>query len=368
MIPGPSGVAEAGRSGLAKAPDERVNAHHRSLERLLASAGSEFHPRVKSSTFRAYQDELRALEVTHGATVLQLDKPTREEFLEEIASVAKEHKVTILLTTYSPILRNLNKDFVEPLLPSLRLVAGIGSGYEHVDVDFLTAHGVYYSNTPVGVSEPTALTTVMLILQTVRDATQAAANVRSGQWINGLGFTPDVRGLVVGIIGMGRIGKLVRDKVTALGMKVVYSNRKRLPEAEEKGATYLSFDELLQQAQLISIHCPLTPETRHLLSDEQFAKMQDGVFIVNTARGAVIDEAALVRAMQSGKVLRCGLDTFEEEPKVHPWLAESNRAALLPHFSCFTTRIFRDLELEILENIVAFMEKGTPNTPVNQPQ
>ncbi|KIM30897.1 hypothetical protein M408DRAFT_272215 [Serendipita vermifera MAFF 305830] len=252
-------------------------------------------------------------------------------------------------------------------LDSLKLVTGIGAGFDHVDVEYLTKHGSYYANTPLAVADPTATTAVMLILQTIRDATHASATLRAGQFSKGLGFTPDPRGLVVGIVGMGTIGKLVRDKVTALGMKVIYYNRQRLPADEENGARFVSFDELLKESRLISLHCPLTPETRHLLSDTEFAKMQDGAFVVNTARGPVIDEEALVRAMQSGKVLRCGLDVFEKEPEVHPWLISSDRATILPHYSAYVEGIFQTVEEEVFGNVLAWAENGVPNTPVNRP-
>ncbi|KAG8857101.1 palmitoyltransferase pfa5 [Serendipita sp. 411] len=312
---------------------------------------------------RATQKDLEDLQADGQFHLFQINEATVEQFHSKIKDISAHHDISVVMATYSPILRRLDETTFLPLLPHLRLVAGSGA----VDVDFLTKNGVYYANTPVAVSDPTATTTVMLILQTIRNYTQAAENVRKGDWVNGLPFTPNVHGLVVGIVGMGMIGKLVRDKVTALGMKVVYYNRTRLPEEEEKGATYLEFDQLLRQSRLITLHCPLTPATRHLLSDDQFAKMQDGVFIVNTARGPVIDEEALVRAMQNGKVARCGLDVYENEPKVHEYLASSNRTVLLPHYAAFVDTIFKDVETEALNNIKSWMEKGVPNTPVNDP-
>jgi len=173
--------------------------------------------------------------------------------------------------------------------------------------------------------------------------------------------------LVLGIVGLGTIGKLVQRKADALGFKTIYNNRQRVPSCEEGTAQYVSFDELIETADVISIHTPLTKSTRHLFSDAEFARMKDGVFIVNTSRGAVINEKALVRALQSNKVSRVGLDVFEHEPCIEPYLLTSERASLLPHWAVWTTRVTRDGEREIIANLKAWIASGTPNTPVNDP-
>ncbi|GJJ12459.1 hypothetical protein Clacol_006701 [Clathrus columnatus] len=208
----------------------------------------------------------------------------------------------------------------------------------------------------------------MLIMQTVRAASQAEARVRAGRWREGLKATPDIRDLTLGIVGLGTIGKIVHQQVKALGMKVIYNNRHRLPPEEEDGAEYVSFEDLIHIADVISLHTPLTEETHHMISDDQFRQMKDGVFIVNTSRGSVIDEEALVRALQSGKVCRVGLDVFEREPFVHPWLAQSDRCTLLPHWAAATTRVSVDGEKEILANLQAWITTGKPNSPVNKPR
>jgi len=234
-----------------------------------------------------------------------------------------------------------------PLLPiSLLLLP--------VDVKFLTANQVIYANCPNAVADPTATATVMHVLQVVRGASQAEAVVRRGEWRLGLEASPDVRDLTVGIIGMGSIGKLAQRKLDALGFQTVYYNRRRLSPSEEGSARYVSFDELIETADVISLHTPLTNETHHLLSDDEFSRMKDGVFIVNTARGAVINEKALVRAMQSGKVSRVGLDVFEREPFIEPYLRASERASLAPHWATHTTRTYRDIERELLGNLFSF--------------
>jgi len=217
------------------------------------------------------------------------------------------------------------------------------------------------------VSYPTATTATMLILQSVRAASQAELGVRRGEWRGRLTPTPDTRDLVVGILGMGTIGKIVAQQVQAFGMQVIYHNRTRLPLNEEMGAEYVSFDELLACSNVITIHCPLSSATRHLISDNEFNQMRKGVFIVNTSRGAVINTEALIRAMESGRVARVGLDVFEKEPSVHPYLMQSDKATLLPHWGTSTTRTAMEVEKEGLSNVTSFLRTGIPNTPVNNP-
>jgi lactate dehydrogenase-like 2-hydroxyacid dehydrogenase len=135
---------------------------------------------------------------------------------------------------------------------------------------------------------------------------------------------------------MGGIGSAVAHRAKAFGMKIQYHNRHQLPGSEENGAKYVSFEELLKTSDVLSLNLALNPSTTHIIGKEQFNAMKDGVVIVNTARGALIDEAALVDALKSGKVWTCGLDVFEEEPKIHPGLLECENAVLLPHVGTAT--------------------------------
>ncbi|WOO79096.1 Putative 2-hydroxyacid dehydrogenasec [Vanrija pseudolonga] len=168
-------------------------------------------------------------------------------------------------------------------------------------------------------------------------------------------LSEDPTGKVIGFIGLGAIGKNMAAKTKPWEMKIIYHNRSRLPEDEERklDATYVSLDELYTTADVISINTPLTPETRHLLNDEAFAKMKDGVYIVNTARGAVIDEDALVRALDSGKVARAGLDVFDPEPKLSSALFSSDRVTLQPHVGAFTRGTIHRGERDVFANVKA---------------
>ena len=145
---------------------------------------------------------------------------------------------------------------------------------------------------------------------------------------------------------MGGIGSAVAHRAKAFGMKIQYHNRHQLPASEENGAKYVTFDELLKTSDVLSLNLALLPSTTHIIGKEQFNTMKDGVIIVNTARGAIIDEAALVDALESGKVFSAGLDVFEEEPKIHPGLLECENAVLLPHVGTATyeTQVSRSVE------------------------
>jgi glyoxylate reductase len=166
-----------------------------------------------------------------------------------------------------------------------------------------------------------------------------------GKWRGNFALGHDPKDKVLGILGMGGIGSAVAHRARAFGMKIQYHNRHQLPPTKEAGAKYVSFDELLRTSDVLSLNLALNASTRHIIDKEQFAQMKDGVVIVNTARGPLMDEAALVEALKSGKVWTCGLDVFEEEPKIHPGLLECERAVLLPHVGTgtFETQVSFDM-------------------------
>jgi glyoxylate reductase len=150
---------------------------------------------------------------------------------------------------------------------------------------------------------------------------------------------------------MGGIGSAVAHRAKAFGMNIQYHNRNQLPPNEENGAKYVSFEELLKTSDCLSLNLALNSSTKHIIGKAQFEQMKDGVIIVNTARGPLIDEAALVDALKSGKVWTCGLDVFEEEPKIHPGLLECENAVLLPHIGTATIETQRDMEILVLDNL-----------------
>ena len=181
--------------------------------------------------------------------------------------------------------------------------------------------------------------------------------VRKGEWRGkdfGLGHDP--KGKTLGILGMGGIGQAVAARARPFGMSIQYHNRNRLSEDQEHGAKYVSFEELLETSDVLSLNLALNANTRHIISNPQFDLMKDGVVIVNTARGPIIDEAALVDALNSGKVFSAGLDVFEEEPKIHPGLMENQNAVIVPHIGTATWETQKDMELLVLDNLKSAIE------------
>jgi len=182
----------------------------------------------------------------------------------------------------------------------------------------------------------------------------------------------------MGILGMGDIGKAMATRAANFGMKIQYHNRNRLTTMDEKIGTYVDFDTLLRTSDVLSLNLPLNPATKHIIGRKEFEKMKDGIVIVNTARGAVMDEAALVDALESGKVRSAGLDVYEEEPEVHPGLIQNENVLLLPHLgthsyetqyamellSIFFSFLSRDL-IPAIDNIRSVIAGGQLKTPVN---
>ncbi|KAE9399360.1 hypothetical protein BT96DRAFT_920162 [Gymnopus androsaceus JB14] len=248
------------------------------------------------------------------------------------------------------------------------MVSSGGAGFDWADVPYLTSRGVYYGNTPKSAAIRTADSTAMMILQALSGSSEREAETRAGKWLNFNRMAKDVRRSTLGIIGMGNIGKLVAQHMHHFGMKIIYCNRSRLPPWVEKefgNAEYVTFDEILVRSDVISLHCPLNDETRHLFNKETFDKMRDGIIIVNTSRGPVIDENALVEALESGKVLRAALDVYEFEPKVHPGLIKAANTTLLPHSAVANETLMTDQQTEVMANLEAFIKTGKPNSPVN---
>ena len=203
------------------------------------------------------------------------------------------------------------------------------------------------------------------MLGALRKATNPMISVRKGEWRGpGYGLGHDPKRKVLGVLGMGGIGQAVAARARPFGMTIQYHNRSRLPADQEQGAKYVSFEELLQTSDVLSLNLALNANTRHIISKPQFDMMKEGVCIVNTARGPIIDEAALVDALNSGKVGSAGLDVFEEEPKIHPGLLENTNAFLLPHLGTSTWETQRDMELLVLENLRSAIEGKGLITPV----
>jgi len=221
--------------------------------------------------------------------------------------------------------------------PRLRVVANYAVGYDNVDVAAATARGVAVANTPDVLVEATADFTFALLLAAARRLGEGERLVRAGQW---RGWTPelllgaDVGGRTLGIIGMGRIGRAVARRAHGFGMRVLYT---RGDAGDVGAATSVGLEELLATSDAVSLHCPLTPETRGLIDARALAAMKPGAILVNTARGAIVDDGALADALERGHLGGAGLDVFTDEPRVDPRLLAAPRAVLAPHLGSATT-------------------------------
>lgn len=295
---------------------------------------------------------------------------TRQDFISKLKGGEYNDVVAIYRSNDSTkITGHFDKELVSSLPASLKYITHNGAGYDNIDVAACTARNIGVSSTPLAVNDSTADTALFLILGALRRITIPFQSLRKGEW-RGKNFNlgHDPKDKVLGVLGMGGIGQAVAQRARAFGMKIQYHNRSRLPESEEQGAQYVSFEELMKTSDVLTLNLALNPSTRHIISKPQFDLMKDGVVIVNTARGPIIDEAALVDALDSGKVFSAGLDVFEEEPKIHPGLMENENVVLLPHVGTSTWETQKGMELLVLENLKSAVEGKGLVTPVAEQQ
>lgn len=254
--------------------------------------------------------------------------------------------------------------------PRLAVVANVAVGVDNVDLAACQARGVIVTNTPDVLTEATADLAFGLLLAAARRICEGDRLVRAGGWQR---WTPTfmlgarVHGMTLGIVGLGRIGKAMARRARGFGMPVLYTQRRREPEAIERalGATWLaSLDELCASADAVSIHCPLTDETRGLFDAARLSRMRPGSLLVNTARGPIVDEAALAAALSGGPLAAAGIDVFEHEPTVHPDLLARDNAVLTPHIGSadLPTRIA--MARTAAENVLRVLAGEAPLTPV----
>jgi glyoxylate reductase len=247
--------------------------------------------------------------------------------------------------------------------PRLKIVANYAVGYNNIDVEAARRRGIVVTNTPDVLTDATADLTWALILATARRVIEGDRLVRSGHWS---GWTPTqllgtaVAGRTLGIVGMGRIGQAVAQRAAGFRMNVCYSSRRRLDSPAEGTAwEFLSLPALLAASDIITLHVPLTPETRHLIGARELAKMRRDAIVINTARGPIVDEAALVAALTSGAIAGAGLDVFEDEPKLHPGLTALSQVVLLPHLGSATMDTRIEMGMMCVNNVDAVLS-GRP--------
>ena len=264
----------------------------------------------------------------------------------------------------------VDREFLDAAGPQLRIVANHAVGFDNIVLADCTAAGVPASNTPDVLTETTADTAWVLLMAAARRVGEGERFLRARtRWIWGplMMLGQDVHHETIGIVGFGRIGQAVARRATGFGMKVIYHDAVDLPpEVErESGAKRATFEQLLGEADFISIHPNLTPETRHLFSTDQFRAMKDTAVLVNTSRGPVVDEAALARALRNGEIFGAGLDVFENEPEVHPDLLDLDNAVIIPHLGSATGDTRRAMGLVAVENVFAALDGERPPTILN---
>ena len=254
-----------------------------------------------------------------------------------------------------PITGKFDAELCNVLPKSWKYLGICGAGYDSADPEACSERDppLLVSNVPAVPDDATADTAMFLILGAIRNFNISMHNLREGNWRGkpapSLGHDPE--GKTLGILGMGGIGRNIKKKAAMFGMTTIYHNRRKLDPNMADGAEYVSFQDLLKRSDVLSLNLPANPKTRHIISKDQFKLMKPSAVIVNTARGAVIDEAALVEALDNQEIGGAGLDVFEEEPKIHPGLVKNQKVILLPHMGTWTGETQYKMECWAIDNI-----------------
>lgn len=253
--------------------------------------------------------------------------------------------------------------------PKLRIVANVAVGFDNIDLPACTGRGVVATNTPGVLDETTADFAWTLLMAVARRVVEGDNLARSGNW-KGWDLDQlcgaDVWGKTLGILGFGRIGRAVARRARGFKMRVIYNDAVRVaPEIEnELGAQFVDLNQALAESDFISVHVPLLPETRHLISSSQLQRMKPGAFLINTSRGPVVDEPALVAALESNKIAGAALDVFKKEPAIHPGLRRSN-VVLAPHIASASLETRTKMAFIAAENVIALFQGRTPPNALN---
>lgn len=280
---------------------------------------------------------------------------------EELAAALRDCDVLVPTVT----------DRIDPALiadagPDLKLIASFGAGTDHIDLAAAAARGIMVTNTPGVFTDDTADIAIQMIIGLPRRVREGIALVRRGEWT---GWTPTallgvkLAGKTLGIVGMGRIGQAVAHRARAFGLAIAYHNRRRLPETVERalGARYLhTLDELVAQADILTLHSPATADSRHMIDARRIALMKPGASLVNTARGDLVDQEALIAALEAGRLGGAGLDVYPDEPAVDPRLLKSPNVMTLPHIGSATREGRGESGHKVIVNIRAWADGHRP--------
>lgn len=269
-----------------------------------------------------------------------------------------------------PMLSDSINEEVLNCAPHLKMIANFGVGYNNIDVRLATARGIMVSNTPGVLTDATAELAFTLMLSVSRRLVEGDRMVREGRfkfWAPMLFLGREVTGKTLGIIGMGKIGKAIAVRAKAFDMRILYHNRKRINSKEEENmrVKYVDLKTLLKESDFVSLNVPLTEETKHLIGKNELSLMKSTAFLINTSRGQVIDEKALVEVLRARKIGGAGLDVYENEPSLTPGLTELDNVILLPHVGSGTLETRIKIGTLAVENLIAGLEGRTPPNFVN---
>jgi lactate dehydrogenase-like 2-hydroxyacid dehydrogenase len=262
-------------------------------------------------------------------------------------------------------------DSVLAQCPGLKVISNIAVGYNNVDVAACTKRGIRVTNTPGVLDDTTADLTWALLMAAARRIAEGDAHVRAREWkvaFSVQGFLgTDVHHATLGILGMGRIGQAIARRAAGFDMRILYHNRSRIPEAEEKrlGATWVERDRLLGESDFVVVMAPYSPANHHMIGAAEIAKMKPSAILVNSARGGIVDDAALVEALKSGRIAGAALDVFEGEPNVHPGYLGLRNVVLTPHVGSASRATRLKMCATAAANLTAVLEGREPPNPVN---
>ncbi|WQF78958.1 Putative D-isomer specific 2-hydroxyacid dehydrogenase, catalytic domain-containing protein [Colletotrichum destructivum] len=326
---------------------------------------SQLNPKPRILFFNPVRHALADYEALHAVASPEVVTSTsRRELFDDLkakyhdiqaiyrtsASGARSHFRFHPLTAPAQVAGNFDEELISHLPTSLKFICHTGAGYDQIDVDACSRRGITVTYAPDPVTNATADLALFLLLGAIRQLNPSFSSLRNGNFKKGLDFGHDPQGKTLGILGMGRIGRAVKRRAEPFGLKVVYHNRTPLSDELAAGCPYVSFDELLETSDIISVHVPLSAATKHLVGAAEIAKMRPGVVLINTARGAVIDEGAMAEALDAGHIAAVGLDVYEREPLVDERLVKNERALLVPHLGTHTVETLRQMESLAMEN------------------
>ncbi len=320
----------------------------------MAAAGPD-KPRILVTRKMMPDCEARAA-ASFRATLNAGDQPMT---LEQVLDAAAHHD-GIILTSFD----KLGPDFIPRLPSSIRIIATHSVGYDHLSIPQAKAKGLAVTNTPGVLTDATADVALLLMLGAARGASWGDRMVRENRWgettlVSPMGF--DVSGKRLGILGMGRIGQAVARRAAAFGMELHYHSRKPVPAPDEHGACYHArFEDMLPHCDFLSINCASTPETRGIVNEQTLALLPPNAIVVNSARGDIVDDEALIKALSSGRLAAAGLDVFKGEPNIDPRYRQLDNVFMLPHLGSATPGTRSAMGHKCIDNIEQFFRGERP--------